>query len=150
MASGDRVSGSVFLIAGLFAAYHGWQLGVGEPAAPGPGFLPFWSGVVLAGLAAIVAGASFLAAAAPGRGGAPVRQHHLAFVCLAALFLYVAILGVLGFLLSTFLLLVVLFRLGRSMSWPVRLAAALVTTAGFYVLFARLLLVQFPAGVLGF
>lgn len=145
----DRVSGGFFLVAGVIVAREGWRLGTGSMSAPGPGFVPFWSATVLAVLAAVVLGTSVLGPAGGERAERAPRQGRAA-ICLATLFLYVPAMLYLGFLSSTFVLMLVLFGLGQRTPWPVRIVASLVTTLAFYGLFARLLLVQFPSGLLGF
>jgi putative tricarboxylic transport membrane protein len=56
----------------------------------------------------------------------------------------------LGFLLSTFFLMVLLLRAVEAPPWPRVTLVALVTTGASYVIFAWLLGVPLPAGLLGF
>jgi len=68
---------------------------------------------------------------------------------LATLAGFALVLERLGFLLSTFLLMVCLLRAIEAQSWGKIIAVALATSLITYGLFARLLGVPLPAGVLG-
>jgi putative tricarboxylic transport membrane protein len=148
--SGDRLSAAFFLVAGGLVAWQARALGLGEGSAPGPGFVPFWSAVVLAVLALALLVSRVRPA--PGDESPPsgLGRHRRGLLCLATLFVYVGALRYLGFPVSTFLLMLVLFGFGRRVAWPVRIAVSLVVTLAYYALFSRLLLVQFPQGILGF
>lgn len=68
---------------------------------------------------------------------------------LGALCLYVLILEPLGFLLTTFLFMVLALRL-EPRRWTFILPAAIVATAFFFFLFKVLLRVPLPPGILGY
>ncbi len=68
---------------------------------------------------------------------------------LATLIGFAVVLEWLGFLLSTFLLMVLLLRAIEAPKWPKVIVVALATAALSYGLFAWLLGVPLPAGVLG-
>lgn len=68
---------------------------------------------------------------------------------LATLVGFAVVLEWLGFLLSTFVLMVLLLRAIEAPKWPRVIAVALATAALSYGLFAWLLGVPLPAGVLG-
>ena len=70
-------------------------------------------------------------------------------VSLATLIGFALVLEALGFLLSTFLLMVCLLRAIEAQSWAKVVAVALATSLLTYGLFAWLLGVPLPAGVLG-
>ena len=67
---------------------------------------------------------------------------------MAALFLYVVVFQVLGFIVSTFLLLVYLFKGLEPQSWRNALLLSAVTIAICYLVFGVFLELQFPPGVL--
>ena len=69
---------------------------------------------------------------------------------MAALFVYVAVFQVLGFILSTFLLLVFLFKGLEPQSWRTALLLSAVTVAICYLVFGVFLELQFPPGLLRF
>jgi putative tricarboxylic transport membrane protein len=69
---------------------------------------------------------------------------------LAALVGFALVLEWIGYLPSTFILMILLLRAIEAQKWHVVLGVALLTSLLSYYLFARLLGVPLPAGVLGF
>ena len=67
-----------------------------------------------------------------------------------SLFIYVAVLEWLGFMLATFLLMLVLFRLLEPYRWTTVLLLSVVTMGAAYVFFVILLDSRLPRGVWGF
>jgi putative tricarboxylic transport membrane protein len=43
----EQLGGVFWLCVAVFAAYEGWKSDIGTVTVPGPGFLPFWTGVLL-------------------------------------------------------------------------------------------------------
>jgi putative tricarboxylic transport membrane protein len=127
-----------------------WSLKVGGLHNPGPGFLPFYTAILL-GLLALI---SLLQTLKGAKGSASEIWGGIQFgklaILLGALFLYVFLLDRLGFLLGTFLLLLVLFRIVEPYGWKTVLFSSLLTTAGTYLFFVLLLESRLPRGFLGF
>lgn len=69
---------------------------------------------------------------------------------LAALVVFALALEPIGYLPSTFILMVLLLRAIEAQKWPVVLSVALLTSLLSYFIFARMLGVPLPAGALGF
>ena len=69
-------------------------------------------------------------------------------VTLAAMLGFAVVLEKLGFLLSTFTVMLLLLRVVEPQKWPRVIAVALATALISYFLFARLLNIPLPAGVL--
>lgn len=69
-------------------------------------------------------------------------------LCFLSLLIYTLLLNQLGFLLTTFLLLVYLFTVGRSQRKIMALPMALGTVAIAYLIFDLLLQCQLPRGIL--
>ena len=145
--SRDRVSGLFWLAVALFAAAQGLSLGLGGLHHPGPGFFPFWGGVVL-GLLSLL-----LVVRSPARdalGAARLRPDTARPVVAAgAVIGYLLLLEMLGFVPITFLFLLLLFRLERR-SWTFSAASAAAGAVGSYALFQLWLKSQLPTGPLGF
>jgi putative tricarboxylic transport membrane protein len=151
MRSADRTAGAVLLVFALaFGAAALKQYAFWAPTGPGPAFLPFWLGVVMALLATMLlvgalrtqdAGADWL----PNREG----LRRLAIV-VGVTVAFVALLNVTGMVLGTLLFLIVLMRFLDRCAWPLTLAVALATAAFIYLVFARWLRVPLPVGWLGF
>ena len=149
MTSADRYTAALLLaLAAAFSAaalkyYRYW-----DENGPGAAFLPFWLGLVMAGLALLMllrrpraadAGADWLP-----RGEGRKRV----LVVMGMTIAFVALLKVLGMILGTALYLAAIIRFVGGHRWWVALAVA-VAAAGFnYLVFARWLRVPFPEGVL--
>jgi len=146
-----------YLIANIFwlvlstaVCAESWRLNVGGVHAPGPGFLPFYTAILLGILALI----SLIQTLKGPTGSASKIWGGIHFgklmILLGTLFLYVALFNWLGFLLGTFLLLLVLFRIVEPYGWKTVLLSSLLTIAGTYLFFDILLESRLPKGFLGF
>jgi putative tricarboxylic transport membrane protein len=148
--NGDLISGAVLAGLGVFIIVEarGWDYLA--PDGPGPGFFPIWYGI------ALVALSLFLVAVSLKRTdtdrGTPVdwREVGRALISWAALTACIALLKVLGFVASFALL--TLFVVSVMYRRPLvhGVAAAVLASAGFYLLFPFALNVTLPVGVLGF
>lgn len=132
------------------AATEAWRLHVGTVRAPGAGFLPFYAALLLGALAivALVQDLKTMSGPASALWGSVRWGRWVTMV--VALFLYVAVLERLGFLLATFLLMLILFRLLEPYRWTTVLLFALLTMGTAYVFFVILLDSRLPVGPLGF
>jgi hypothetical protein len=149
--SADRIAGAALLAlaiafsAGALKHYAYW----GENG-PGPAFLPFWLGLVMAVLAAtLLVGA--LRSRDPGPAWLPSGDglRRLALV-VGATAAFVALLNVVGMTIGTVLFLVVLMRFLDRQPWPLTIAVALAVAGLNYLVFTRWLHVPLPAGPFGF
>ncbi len=139
-----------WFVLGLLAAGEAWRLNVGGLHRPGPGFLPFYAAILLAGLSLVSLAQDLKSVSGPAAelwGG--VRWGRWAIMVIA-LFGYVALLEQLGFMLDTFLLMLVLYRLLEPYRWTTVLFFSLATIGSAYFFFVYLLDSRLPIGVLGF
>jgi putative tricarboxylic transport membrane protein len=138
------VIGVVFLIESL-------RLGLGSVRRPGPGLLPLYTGVALGLVASFSLIRCFLAAK-----GEKDKEKFFGqsignvVIILIGLVAYVFLLPWLGYLISTFMLLMFLFRAGGFRKWGLILLSAFVTTSATYLVFSSWLNLRFPKGVFGF
>jgi len=147
----DRTAGAVLLaLAVAFSAGALKQYDYWAPNGPGPAFLPFWLGLVMAVLATLLL-VGALRAKDPGESWLPSGDglRRLGIV-LGATIAYVALLNVLGMVLGTVLFLIALMRVLDRCGWLLTLAVALATAGSIYFVFGRWLKVPLPTGVLGF
>jgi putative tricarboxylic transport membrane protein len=148
MRKSDRIQALLWAVFGLYITYEGFLLKLGTGRAPKPGFMIFWVGVVIVILSALFFIGTFTTPdqeyKALWRGVGWFRGAKL----VAALFLYVAVFQFLGFILSTFLLLVYMFKGLEPQSWRNALLLSAVTVAICYLVFGVFLELQFPPGVL--
>jgi putative tricarboxylic transport membrane protein len=139
-----------WLVLSTAVCVESWNLKVGGLHNPGPGFLPFYTAILL-GLLALI---SLLQTLKESEGPASEIWGGIQFgklaILLGTLFLYVFLLDRLGFLLGTFLLLLVLFRIVEPYSWKIVLFSSLLTTAATYFFFVILLESRLPRGLWGF
>jgi hypothetical protein len=143
-----------FALFGLLTALGSLQLRVGTLTSPGSGFFPFVAGSLLALVATYLAAALWYRRRA---GRSPERDRSRAveaprgntWLLMACLLAYSAAFAHLGFSLSTFLLLFVLFRLNHANSWTATIVYSVITVAACYLVFAYWFQVYFPTGILG-
>jgi len=143
----DLVSGLFWLAVAIFATVQGLSLKLGSLNRPGPGFFPFWGGVVL-GLLSIVLVVSSRRRDAAGRSRSQ-SESSKPLVVVGALLGYLLLLETLGFVAITFLFLLLLFRLER-LTWTFSAVSAGVGALASYVLFQLWLKTQLPTGPFGF
>ena len=141
----DVIGSLCLFFIGIGALIGAFQLKVGTPVEPQPGFFPFLGGVILLIFSIII----FF----QGWGGQ--KQRKVAFgeirrpaLLLAVLVLLVAVLDHLGYVIGTFLASVLILRILQVKSWRALILTGLCLSIGTYVLFDRLLGVELPVGIL--
>lgn len=140
---------------GILFLVGAWQQGLMRKGVPGPGFLPFISGIILIALSLMV----FIPALGDkkeergaGEKGKffPERDSpRKILLALAFLSAYGISLEYAGYLLTTFLFMVFISRLMEPERWRTVLILAFSTSVLSYLLFVVLLEVQLPKGILG-
>ena len=144
----DRVTAALLLaVAAAFSAgalkyYRYW-----DDTGPGAAFLPFWLGLVMAGLAILLLLRRARVADAHvdwlPRGEGRTRV----LLVIGATVAFVALLKVVGMILGTAVYLAIVIRFVGRHPWWVALLVG-IAAAGFnYLVFARWLRVPFPEGV---
>jgi len=148
----DQLSGFFWLVISIFVCVESIKSGVGTFRFPGPGFLPFWSGVAL-GTFAIILVATDLLKEKVGRKSKNLsegKKWSNVILVLVSLFAYALLLPRLGYLITTFGLMVFLFSLiGKPRLW-IQGVSALITVLATYIIFYVWLDVRLPKGILGF
>lgn len=127
------------------------QLPLGSWKNPGAGFFPLGTGILL-GFFSLVAIVNSL------RDKSVQKQAHLfpgekwknIAIVLATLFLYVLLVGTLGFLICTTILMAILFRAVEPQKWTITLAGSAIASVVCYLLFESWLQIQLPKGIWGF
>ena len=149
MRNTDRITAALLFAfavafsAGALKQYQWWGAG-----GPGPAFLPFWLGLVMALLALALLLRS-LKEQNPGDSWLP-RGEGLRdmLVVLAATAAFVALLNVTGMILGTALYLVVLIKYLGKHPWWMTLAVAAAAAGLNWLVFVRWLRVPMPEGML--
>jgi len=145
--SKDLASSLFWLAIAIFFSLDGFiNLKVGSLRSPGPGFFPFWGGVVL-GLLSLVLLLSSLKNM--GRLSLSVLKSSKLLLVTGALLAYLLLLETFGFVTITFLFLFLLFRM-EYRGWVFSAVTALIGAVSSYALFQLWLKTQLPAGPFGF
>lgn len=149
----DQAMSILGLVLGIYVVTLSLGMSLGSWNQPGPGFLPLGAGVALALFSVIYGASSWLDGRAEYRSRPlpwrEVEHWHRVIVTFAALLVYGLALDVLGFLVGTFLLMLVLLRVLEPSKWTTTIMTAAVIVTVAYVVFGRWLMVPFPPGLLG-
>jgi putative tricarboxylic transport membrane protein len=129
--------------AGALKYYDYWGEG-----GPGPAFLPFWLGLVMAllALAMLIRNLKDKNAGEAWLPESKARRRVVAVIGITILF--VALLKVLGMVVASVLYLAVLMRYLERNPWPLTAAVSLGAAGVNYLVFAYWLKVPFPEGML--
>jgi putative tricarboxylic transport membrane protein len=139
----DLKSGLFLLGLSLLVIWDSLRVDLGTLKHPGPGFLAFCAGLILSGLSLILIHRGW-------RLREPARPHSVRVIlALVTLFLYSLLFDVLGFMVTTFLFVGFLFRLGQPRPWWIQLGMSIATTFLVYLVFSVFLKVPFPSSFLG-
>jgi putative tricarboxylic transport membrane protein len=150
----NRTEGLLWFFLGIGLCLASIQLNLGGLHKPGPGFLPFVSGALLALLGLILAYSSLGKALGPkesiwGRNFWGGENWPNVLSALFSLFGFLILLHLLGFILTSFLFLFSLFKFSTPNKWLVPLVFAGLSTILAYLIFSVWLQCQFPRGIFG-
>jgi putative tricarboxylic transport membrane protein len=147
----DILSSLFWLAVGFGVCYGGYDLELGTLRDPGSGFMFFWVGVIMVGLSlAVLVKAVRMKPDQKGVGllRGEVRWAKILSV-LAVLVLYAYVFPHLGFIISTVLLLLFLFKAVEPQKWSWAVLGAVISTLTAYGVFQLWLGTQLPRGFLG-
>ncbi len=155
MKTNNLVSVIFWLVIGVYVAISAYRLGLGSFRQPGPGFIFFLASSLLiilstAEVLTIFAGKS---KREKDEGEKPIwlgLRWRKVLLVLLGLSIYVYIFNFLGFLVSTFLLMIFLFKAVEPTRWWISILGSLITILITYGVFTLWLNVPFPQGVFGF
>lgn len=148
----DHLSGFFWVAISIFVCIESIQVDLGTFHNPGPGFLPFWAGVVLGTFSIVLIVTSFLSNREKGKLREMWRGMAWGKVILVlfSLFLYILLLPKIGYIISTFGLLVFISGIiKRSQLW-IEIVVPLITVLASYFIFNTWLGIQLPKGLFGF
>jgi putative tricarboxylic transport membrane protein len=153
-----RADGLIWVIIGIAMCIGSIKLQLGSLRAPGPGFLPFFSGALLGIFGLILMVSTALAGEkereqpenSESRMKWNWRRSLTPLLTLGTLFAYILLLEPLGFMLTTFVCLLLLFKLSEPRRWLMPLVLSGVTAVLSYLLFSVWLQAHFPKGLLTF
>jgi hypothetical protein len=144
----DRITASLLLAcsvafaAGALKYYKYWG-----HDGPGPAFLPFWLGLVMACLAAMMLLRKSPSVEGEGSWLPAGEARNRVLVVLGATAAFIALLNVLGMVVGTVLFLVVLVRYLGGHRWWVTISIALAAAVLNWLVFVHWLRVPMPEGM---
>ncbi len=150
MGKAERISSVFWLCFGLVACIESYRAGLGTLHMPGPGFLFFWSGVVLCLMSLII-----LIPAWAGRKNEKVGETifgekfpRKVVLVPASILVYAILMEPLGFIPATLLLFLFILRMVEKKGWLFAIWVSVLVTAAAYMIFDVWLQAQLPKGVL--
>ncbi len=144
----DKWSSLFWLGFGVLICILSVKLSLGTLRSPGPGFLPFISGGLLAALAFV----AYLqtGSSSPSKEMKPIwsdsRRGLRMILTFLALLAYAVGMEYLGFLISTFLFIAFLLKFIEPQRWTVVLLGSILASGVSYCVFELILQVQLPKG----
>ncbi len=148
----DRWSGLFWLAISIFVSVESFRSDVGTFHAPGPGFFPLLASIVLGTFAIVLIVITSLKKAR----GREIKSlwkgigWRKILLVIASLFVYGIFVPKLGYLLTTFGLMILLFSIIRRSRLWLNSLMALITVLATYIIFQIWLEVQLPKGILFF
>ncbi len=148
----NRAAAIFFLVVGVFFALYARSVEIGSWNEPGPGFLPFWGGLVLTAMSIALLLRTFWGKLPPITQSFFPRPDSWKRVAatFAALVAYNLLLNPLGFTLTTLFFIGFLVRFIFPQTWTRTLVVALLGALAARLLFINFLETQLPRGFLGF
>ena len=153
MKNKDLVSSSVMLIVGLCFIGGGVKCGIGHLTSPGAGFFPLLVGSIMSLLSvALLIESKLHPDQAEQKESFWIRpgSSRKVLLALACLVFYLFALDFLGYIVTTFIFILSLFRWISAKKWTTSVLVALILSAGSYLLFKTGLGVSLPVGVIKF
>lgn len=147
----NLISSMIIFLLGTFVLIISTGLGIGSLSNPQPGFMPFWVSMLLIVFSLILFGGAYIDHSVAVRCKDLWHKIHWQknLVAMAALLLYAVLLPLAGYLITTSVLMLILFKLGAMKTWTALLGATL--SVGFtYGLFYFLLKTPLPRSIWGF
>jgi len=155
MKSSDLISVIFWLIVGLLLSLWSTRYEIGSLTQPGPGFYPLGLGILLIFFSLILLGQSIRSSQAmkkvapfPASASGWKKVARVAYVVLVLLLL-TFFFETLGYLLTFFLLIMLLMAGAGLRSWKRILLVAFFSALGVYLVFVLLLQQPLPRGFLG-
>ena len=151
-----RMASIFWIVVGVYISIAAYRLGLGRLHKPGPGFIFLISGLFLTILSIVDLAKNFIKSPKADNKEKEAEsiwrgfRWHKVLLVLGGMVIYIYFLNMLGFLLSTFLLMFFLYKAVEPTRWWVAILSSLITTLVSYGLFKVWLRVPFPSGILEF
>ncbi len=146
----DLISGTISFIFGFVVMVLARRYDLGSLSSPGPGFMPFLSGLVICGFSVMTIFTAFLSISKKTEKVWTQVNFRRIIATVLILIAYAILLDKLGFIVCAFLLVFSLMRYVGSGSWLMSIFGATLSSGLSYLLFATLLRSQLPKGIIPF
>ena len=152
MERADRISGIFWLVFALFIGVQSYRLGLGTLHKPGPGFLFFWTSIVLAIMSLIVLIPAWSSKKSKELQTSIFGKQNTRKIILVliSLFLYAIFMERIGFIPVTLLLFIFLLGMIEKKRWSYTIFVSIVVVVIAYLIFETWLRSQLPKGFLEF
>lgn len=142
------VNAGLFLLIFIAAplCYGSVRLGIGTAHKPGPGFLPFFTGLILALMSVVLIVYSMKNAGIHDKKAFFISWG--AVLITAALILTGIFIEKVGFFICAFLISTIVLRINGVKNWPLVILFSFSTCVVFYLFFNLFLSVRLPLGIL--
>lgn len=146
----DKVSSLAWLMASIAIIMGSSTYSFGKWSNPGPAFLPLWCGIIMAALSLIV----FVQAILKDKAEAKEKEEVSFFTArwsklvatLIILFAYAFFIEIFGFLMMTFVFMILALKVVEPTKWETALITSVLATTLSYFLFESWLKVPMPRG----
>ena len=148
MMRSDKVLSLFWILLAILLIEESWRLGAGELRKPGSGLFPLLIGMFLLIVSFLLFLQTRSHATADKEGGEKVSVRNI-LLCISSLYAYILVLEWLGFIASTFFLILFLLKAIEHKGWRLAVTTALLTAAVSYAFFGIALRAALPRGILG-
>ncbi len=146
----DLISSTIFFCFGLFIVLFAPQFDLGVPSSPGPGFMPFLTGLIICSFSITIFFRAFFDKSTEiEKIWAGVRFGKLISLNLM-LIAYAFLINPLGYIICSFFLILFLMRYIGLQNWKRSIFGGGLSSILSYLLFDTWLKVQLPTGIFGF
>ena len=145
----DRTSSIFFLIVSVIVFVGSIQLGLGSTRQPGPGFITFGASGLMGILSLIGTARTFVKKKESEETLFKGTLWWRVVFSGLAILAFALIMPDLGYLITTFLLMLFLYFMIHEQKWYWVIISSLLSSLGSYYLFSKLLNCQFPDGLFG-
>ena len=151
----DRIIWFLWIAISIFVSFLSLDVGVGTFSEPGPGLFPFVFAIILGGASIFHLIHFHFKQVQKGGGQIKFEKYYLKRPVLIILFLiiYSLVLSRIGYLVSTFILLFILFAYavpGSKREWKIAVIGSISVAIFSYIIFGKILQIMLPRGILGF
>jgi len=143
----DKYLSLFCLLLAILLIEESWKLGVGELRKPGSGLFPLLIGMFLLIVSFLLFLQTRSHTTTDKEGTEKVRYRNI-FLCISSLYAYVLVVEWLGFIVSTFFLILFLLKAIEHKGWRLAVTTALLTAAVSYAFFGIALRAALLRGIL--